>query len=90
MYQQSLSQQLMEEESKLNKELYDRVTVFLKKYASEKKLHFVLKYDPSSDVLFAGDALDVSNDVIKGLNTEYTQEKSGTSAAKKDTTATKK
>ena len=28
MYQQSLSQQLMEEEAKLNKELYDRMTVF--------------------------------------------------------------
>jgi outer membrane protein len=90
LYQQSLSQQLMEEESKLNKELYDRVTAYLKKYASEKNLHFVLKYDPTSDVLFAGEALDVSDDVIKGLNAEYTQEKGGTAAAKKDSTAAKK
>src|SRR5688500_20361140 len=52
LYQQSLSQQLMEEESKLNKELYDRVTAYLKKYASEKNLHFVLKYDSTSEVLF--------------------------------------
>ena len=37
MYQQSLSQQLMEEEAKLNKELYDRVTAYLKKYANEKE-----------------------------------------------------
>jgi outer membrane protein len=29
MYQQTLSQQLMEEEAKLNKELYDRITTFL-------------------------------------------------------------
>ena len=56
MYQQSLSQQLMEEEAKLKKELYDRITVFLKKYGKEKDLQVVLKYDPTSDLLFAGDA----------------------------------
>ena len=90
MYQQSLSQQLMQEEAKLNKELYDRVTAYLKKYAKEKNLHVVLKYDPTSDLLFAGDALDVSKDVIDGLNAEYKVEKTGTAAVKKDSTATKK
>jgi outer membrane protein len=91
MYQQSLSQQLMEEEAKLNKELYDRVTAYLKKYAAEKDLHFVLKFDVSSDVLYAGDALDVSEEVIRGLNAEYQQEKTGgVTPVKKDSTAAKK
>ncbi len=90
MYQQSLNQQLMEEESKLQKELYDRITAYLKKYAADKNLQVVLKFDPSSDVLFVGDALDVSNDVINGLNEEYKQEKSGTAPVKKDSAATKK
>jgi outer membrane protein len=91
MYQQSISQQLMEEESKLNQDLYNRVTSYLKKYAAEKDLHFVLKFDVSSDVLYAGEMLDVSQDVIKGLNAEYQQEKSGGAAAvKKDTTDNKK
>jgi outer membrane protein len=89
MYQQSISQQLMEEEAKLNRELYDRVTKYLQKYARDKNLHVVLKYDLSSDVLFAGEALDISADVIQGLNDEYKQEKSG-AGVKKDTTATKK
>lgn len=89
MFQQSLSQQLMEEEGKLNKELYDRITVFLKKYGADKGLHIVLKFDPTSDVLFAGDALDISQDVITGLNAEYKLEKLGT-GAKADSTATKK
>lgn len=91
MYQQSISQQLMEEESKLNQDLYNRVTAYLKKYAAEKDLHFVLKFDVSSDVLYAGEMLDVSQDVIKGLNAEYQQEKAGGAAAvKNDTTANKK
>jgi outer membrane protein len=89
MYQQTLGQQLMEEEAKLNKQLYDRITVFLKKYGSEKGLQVVMKYDPTSDVLFAGEALDISQDVIAGLNAEYQQEKAGT-LPKADSTATKK
>lgn len=88
MYQQSLGQQLAEEEAKLNKELYDRITAYLKKYGVDKGLQVVLKYDPTSDVLFAGEALDISQDVIKGLNDEYTAEKSG-GPARADSTKTK-
>jgi outer membrane protein len=76
LYQQSLSQQLMDEEAKLNKALYDRVTAFLKKYGQEKGLEVVLKYDPTSDVLYGRPALDISQDVIKGLNETYQLEKS--------------
>jgi len=87
LYEQSLSQQLMEEEAKLTKELYDRVTKYLKKYGTEKNLQVVLKYDVTSDVLFAGEALNITNDVIKGLNDEYAIEKSG--GVKADSTAVK-
>lgn len=87
MYQQSLSQQLMEEEAKLNKALYDRVTDFLKKYCQEKGLQVVLKYDPTSDVLYGGSGLDISQDVIGGLNEAYKEEKSG---VKSDSTSNKK
>lgn len=80
MYQQSLTQQLMEEEAKLNKELYDRITTFLKKYSADNGIQFVMKYDPSSDLLYGGQALDISQYVIKGLNEEFQAEKSGVKA----------
>ncbi len=88
LYQQSLQQQLMQEETKLNKELYDRITTFLKKYGQEKGLQVVLKFDPTSDVLYGGESLDITPDVIKGLNEGYQEEKKGT-ASKADSTATK-
>lgn len=87
MYQQTLQQQLMDEETKLNQELYNRVTAYLKKYGTEKGLQIVLKRDPTSDVLWATDILDISQDVIKGLNDEYALEKSG--GVKTDTTTKK-
>ena len=89
MYEQSLSQQLQIEEGKLREELYNRITAYLAKYGKEKGLHVVLKYDVTSDVLFAGDALDITPDVIKGLNEEFQLEKSGVKA-KGDSTAAKK
>lgn len=87
MYQESLSQELMVDESKMNQDLYAKVTAFLKKYGQENGLQVVLKYDPSSDLLFGGDSLDITQEVIKGLNEAYKSEKAATPA---DTTAKKK
>lgn len=84
MYQQTLSQQVMEEEAKLNKQLYDRITEFLKKYGQEKGLQVVFKFDQTSDILYGGQGLDISQDVIKGLNESFKSE-----GAKADTTKTK-
>jgi len=78
VYEQSLTQELMGEEAKLNKELYDRVTAYLKKYGRANGLHMVLKYDPTSDLLFAGDSLDITSEVLAGLNSEYQNEKAPT------------
>lgn len=77
MYQESLSQELMGDESKMNQELYGKVTAFLKKFGQERGLQVVLKFDPSSDLLFGGDSLDITQDVIKGLNEDYKAEASG-------------
>jgi outer membrane protein len=80
MYQQTLQQQLMQEEAQLQKQLYDRITAFLKTYSAEKGLQVVLKYDPTSDMLYGGNALDISQDVITGLNDSYKSEKDGPQA----------
>ena len=78
----------MSEEAKLNKELYDRITTFLKKYGKENGLQVVLKYDPSSDVLYGVETLDITSIVVSGLNEEYKAEKSG-GKVKADTTSSK-
>ena len=90
LYQQSLQQQLLQEEAKLNKELYERITGFLKEYGQEKGLQVVLKFDPGSDVLYGGESLDITSDVIKGLNEAYQAEKKGPAAKTDSTTAKKK
>ncbi len=89
MYQESLSQELMVEESKMNQELYSKVTTFLKKFGQERGLQVVLKFDPSSDLLYGGDSLDITREVIDGLNIDYKAETSQPASAKADTTQKK-
>lgn len=81
LYQQSLNQELATEEAKLNKELYERITNFLKTYSKDKGIQVVFKFDTTSDVLYGGDALDITSDVMKGLNETYKAEKENKKAA---------
>lgn len=74
-FEQSITQELMNDQSKLNEDLYARITVFLKKYGKEKGLHVVFKYDTGSDILYGEEALDITQDVVSGLNAEYETEK---------------
>lgn len=89
MYQESLSQQMLMEQEKMNRELYDNVTAFLRQYGSQRGIQVVFRYNVSSDVLFASDSLDISKEVIKGLNEAYLLKQQEKPAAK-DTVAAKK
>ncbi|MBM3176893.1 MAG: OmpH family outer membrane protein [Bacteroidetes bacterium] len=74
LYRERATQELMAEQDKLNKALYDKVTAFLKDYGTKNGYHVVLKYNTASDVLFASEGLDISRQVIEGLNDEYRKE----------------
>jgi outer membrane protein len=90
MYEQQLSQEINDEQARINDELYAKITGFLKTYTKEKGIEVILKYDRSSDVLFAGDSLDISKDVVKGLNEAWKIESATKNDAKADTTKAKK
>lgn len=72
LYQQKLSQDLMNEENKMSQELYKKMSSFLREYGEANDLKMVVRFNQGSDVLFADDALDITQPVIKGLNEEYT------------------
>lgn len=87
LYQRSLEQEIMNDQAKMNEELYAKITAYLKKYGEEKGLQVVLKYDPTSDLLFGGKAIDITQDVVSGLNEAF---KAESTSPKADSTATKK
>lgn len=73
IYQESLAQELALDQNKLNEELYGKITSYLKEYGSKNGIHAVFKFDPTSDLLYAGEAMDITSEIIKGLNESYSQ-----------------
>lgn len=88
LFEQRINQEMMADQQKLMKELYDRLQAFLKVYCEENNVQMVVKYDLSSDVMYGKSALDITEAVVNGLNSEYSAEKDGTKP-KADTTKTK-
>ncbi len=86
MYQEQLGQQLRQEEGIMNAELYDKVADYLRVYGMDKNLQLVLTYTKGSGVLYANDSLDITDNIIVGLNDAY---KNNDSSSKSDSTNTK-
>lgn len=75
-YQQNAGAALQNEEGAENEKLYNRVADYLKKHAKDKGYKMVLTYSKNnSAVLFADESLDITSDVLKGLNEEYKSSK---------------
>ncbi len=75
-YQQNAGAALQSESAKENEVLYNKVAEYLKGYAKTKGYKMVLTYSKgNSAILFADDSLDVTSDVITGLNEAYTKDK---------------
>lgn len=86
-YQQSLQQQLVTEETKVNNELYDKVSNYLNEYGKKNNFQLVLTYTKGSGVLYANDSLNITNQVITGLNEAY--KNPSTNAEQTDTVTSK-
>jgi len=75
-YNQSAGNALANEEAIENEKLYNKVSEFLKGYAKTKGYKMVLTYSKSNPtVLFADESLDVTKEVLAGLNDAYKKEK---------------
>jgi outer membrane protein len=80
VYQEDLSRKLRQKEAELNNELYKTISDYLKEYGDENNLQLVLTYSRGSDVLYANEGLEITNEVIEGLNKAY-NEKEATEAS---------
>jgi outer membrane protein len=69
---QNTGKQLQDIEASENATLYERINTFLKTYTKTKGYKIVLTYSKSSpSMLYGDDSLDVTKDVLAGLNAEY-------------------
>jgi outer membrane protein len=72
---QNTQKQLQDESADQNSKLYDRISAYLKTYTRLKGYKIVLTYSKTNpSMLYGDDSLDVTKDVLAGLNDEYKKE----------------
>lgn len=71
-----LLSELDDAQGKSSEELYSRLSEYLKKFNQGKNFQFVLGYQKGGGILFANDSLNITRQVIEGLNSEYKSESS--------------
>jgi outer membrane protein len=74
-YRDNVAAGLMEEEKIQNKKFYDALVAYLKEYNKDKNYQFVFGYTPGGGILLAADKLDITQQVLKGLNDQYQAQK---------------
>ncbi|HRY32371.1 MAG TPA: OmpH family outer membrane protein [Bacteroidales bacterium] len=70
---QEYSDQMEEEELRLNQIYIDSIHSFLKRFNLKYHFDYILGYSKGSGILFAKDTLDITPYVVEALNREYFQ-----------------
>lgn len=70
-YRDRVSQQLAQEEQTKIEELYSNITEYLKEYTKDKPYRLVLGYSRGGGILFADNSLEITDEVLTGLNKQY-------------------
>jgi outer membrane protein len=79
-----LAMKLMDKEQDMNDKIQKAIYDYLALYQKEKSIDFVLGYTRASGaVLFGNSSLDITDEIIAGLNKTYAAEKPATASAKK-------
>jgi outer membrane protein len=86
LYRDNAAGNLGQEQAKKTDQLLTNIQDYLKKYNKSDKYDMVIGYSKGGGVLYAKEDLDITQDVLKGLNEEYSKNKGSISA---DTTAKK-
>ena len=75
-FNQNASSALANESAAENEKLYEKVAAYLKGYAKKKGYKMVLTYSKAnSAILYADESLDVTKEVVVGLNDAYKSDK---------------
>lgn len=87
LFRDNAAGNLQQEQAKKTDELLSKIHDYLKKYNAGDKYDMVIGYSKGGGVLYAKEDLNITQEVLKGLNEEY--KKSGDKPAAADTTSKK-
>lgn len=88
LYRENAAANLQQEQAKKTDELLNSIHEYLKKYNKSDRYDMVIGYSKGGGVLYAKEDLDITQEVLKGLNDEYAANSKKTTAPA-DSTAKK-
>lgn len=71
----ALGEQMNEEMKKMDDELYKKIQLFLAEYNKDHKFAYILGFTRTGGILLADPKLDITKDVLDGMNKAYDKEK---------------
>ncbi|MCT4616305.1 MAG: OmpH family outer membrane protein [Marinifilaceae bacterium] len=71
--EEKIKNELFNEQNAINKRLFDSVTNYLEAYNSKKNYNLILSTTKGGNVLFSKNGLDITKEIIDGLNARYTK-----------------
>lgn len=69
--QEEYNQMAMTEQRDINKKLFDTITNYLKVFNATHNYSMILSTTLGGNVFYSKEGLDITKDVLEGLNTEY-------------------
>lgn len=73
-YQQAMNTQAKQEDEKMTGEVVLQINAYLKKYGEENGYKIVMAATEYGNIAYADEGLDITQEVLKGLNSEYSGE----------------
>jgi outer membrane protein len=70
-FQEKLAADFRKKELETQQTFYKNISQYLKEYNKAGMYDFILTYQLGGQILLANDSLDITNDVIRGLNANY-------------------
>lgn len=69
--EERISENYAKEAERLNNQFLKNIEAYLKKKSQEHNYSYVLAYAKGANLLYVNDSLDITKQVVTGLNTEY-------------------
>jgi outer membrane protein len=70
-YQRAITTQAQSEEGKVTQDVIAQINAYLKKYGQQHRYKIILAATDYGNVAYAEDGLDITKEVLEGLNKEY-------------------
>lgn len=71
-FKEAKQEELLKKQEALNKKIKKRIDTYLEKVATDNSFDFILSYsDMTNPIMFGNKKLDITNQILKGLNEDY-------------------